>query len=112
MPQKIIFTSIPSGSTVSSDLDLSFGTRLWAIAVPAISSGDLLIQGNFDTTSANFLRLLDSRAPGSGDMRFATGPGSRMIMWPPDLPTPQKMRLETSVVQALSNVATFTLLVR
>jgi hypothetical protein len=112
MPQKIIYTAIASGSQVSSDVDLSFGSRLWAIAVPSITSGDLLPQGALDTTSAGYRRILDTRGQGSGDLRFATGPGSRMVMWPSDVPTPPKMRLETSVVQALTNVATFALLVR
>ena|SRR5258708_23832435 len=112
MPQKLLFTAIASGSTVSSDVDLAFGTRIWAIAVPTITSADLLVQGGFDTTSANFARMLDTRGQGSGDLRFATGPGSRMILWPQDVPCLPKMRLETGVAQAISNVATFTLLVR
>lgn len=112
--QKIVYTSIASGSTVSSDVLLGFGTQLWAILVPgSISSSDLLVQGNFiDTTSAGYVRLLDTRAPGSGDLRFATGPGSRMIMWPPDFKTPTNIRLETTVAQSASNVNTFALLVR
>ena len=110
MPQKLIYASIPQSGSISGDIDLAFGSRIWAIAVPSITSGDLLVQGNFDTTSANFLRLLDTRGQSSGDLRFATGPGSRMVPWPQDITSPQKARLETGVPQ--SNVCTFTLLVR
>jgi hypothetical protein len=110
-PQKLIYSAIASGSSVSSDVDLAFGTRLWAIAVPSITSADLLVQGGFDTTSANFLRILDTRGQGSGDLRFATGPGSRMILWPQDVPCPTKLRLETGVAQA-APVSSIQLLVR
>lgn len=113
MPQKVLYTAIASGSTIASDVNIGFGTQLWAVVVPSITSGDLLVQGNFiDSTSGGYYRLLDTRAQGSGDLRFATGPGSRMVMWPPDFKTPPNIRFETSVTQALSNVATIALLVR
>jgi hypothetical protein len=111
MPQRILFIGIASGSQVSNDCDLSqAGRGLWAIMIPNIVSGDLLVHGALDTST--FRRLLDTRAPGSGDLRFATGPGSRMVMWPPDFSTPPYIRLETAAVQSGSNVTTFTLLMR
>ena|SRR5712664_3054823 len=115
MPQKIIYTAIASGSSVGSDVDLSFGTKLWAISVPPVTSADLMIQGNFiDSSSANFQRMLDSRIPGSADLRLAVGGGNRLVMWPPDFNTPTRIRLEMGAPQnsLTSNVATFAILVR
>lgn len=107
----LLFPTIPLSGQVSGNVDLSKYPKLIAIAVPGISSGDLLIQGAYDTTSANFQRLLQTMViPGSGDLRFATLAGSRMIPFPQDFTLPPYLRLETLSPQA--NVCTFTLLVR
>jgi hypothetical protein len=99
MPQ--VTATIPLSGSVSDDIDLRKG-RLEAIFVPVLTSGDLLVRGALDQTSANFVRLQHPvlAQPLSGDLRFATGPGSRMILWPDNLPTPSYLRLETSVAQA------------
>jgi len=89
----LIFTTIASGSNISPNIDLR-QQSLISIRVPGITSGDLTVQGNVDQTSAGFYRLLETRTPGSGDLRFATGVGSRMIPWPPSIPTPAWARLE------------------
>ena len=89
-----LYAVINSGQTVSGDVDLT-QRRLFGIAVPTINSGELTLQGNSDTTSANFLRLLETRTVTSGDLRFPTGLGSRMIMLPDGFPTPAYVRLET-----------------
>ena len=102
MRQGQITLTIPLSGSVSGDGDLG-GGKIQAISVPTITSGDLFVQGGFDTTSASFLRLLDpglSNQTSGGDLRFATGLGSRMIVWPQDFSTPSYVRLETAVAQA------------
>ena len=92
-----LYAVINSGFLVSGDVDLT-KRRLIGIQVPTITSGDLAIQGNVDTTSANFMRLLETRGAGSGDLRIATGPGSRVAMLPDDFHTPPYVRFETICV--------------
>ena len=102
MRQGQITLTIPLSGTVSDDGDLR-GGRITAISVPTITSGDLLIKGGFDTTSASFLRLINpglSNQASGGDLRFATGLGSRMVLWPDSMQNPSYVRLETSVPQA------------
>lgn len=104
--QGTLSVTINSGSSVSPDIDLRKG-KLAAIFVPTITSGDMFVQGCFDTTSANFVRI--QRPPliaNSGDLRFATGVGSLMLIWPSDYPTPPYLRLETAVNQGANR--TFT----
>ncbi len=107
MRQGLITITVPLSGTVSDDGDLS-GGRLALIAVPVITSGDLLIRGSFNTTSANFVRMQNPMfsAPTSGDLRLATGPGSCMMMWPEQFPSPAFIRLETAVPQAVARVFT------
>jgi hypothetical protein len=109
----LIYAVINSGALVSGNIDLT-KQALFGISVPTINSGDLLLQGGVDTTSANFLRLLEARAPGSGDMRFATGVGSRMVILPDYFSTPPYLRLEVTMAtgSAQTNPRTFTLFTR
>src|SRR5438552_3136539 len=104
--QPILYTLVASGQSVSGTVDLRQNTLI-GIMVPTVVSGDLTLQGNVDPTSSTFMRMLDFRGQ-SGDLRFATGPGSRMILWPENIPTPSFARLETLVPQ--TNPATFVLL--
>ena len=53
----LLYTTILSGFAVSGQVDLSKYGHLVAISVPTITSADLLVQGAFDATSANFLRI-------------------------------------------------------
>mgnify|MGYP001585458508 CR=1 FL=1 len=103
-----LYAVINSGQAVSGNLDLTkYG--LSAIAIPPVASAtDLLVQGAFTTTSADFVRLQASRP--NTDVRFSIGTGSNMVLWPADLPSPPYARLETSVTQ--TDVRTFTALVR
>ena len=88
------FAVIASGYLVSGDVDLR-QRRLEAVFVPTLlASGTLAVQGNVDTTSANFFRMLEARAAGSGDMQFAVGVGSRMLPWPAGVPQPAYARFE------------------
>ena len=104
-----IFAVIASGATVSGNVDLR-QRQLQAIAVPVINSGDTAIQGNYDTTSANFVRVLDVRGQqGSGDLRFPTLAGSRMVLWPTMMPSPAYARVEVIGITQTDN-RTFVLL--
>lgn len=96
-----VTATIPLSGSISGDVDLRKG-RLAAILVPVITSGDLLVQGGLDSTSATFVRVQYPEITSSGDLRFPTGPGSRMVLWPDYLPSPSFIRLETSVPQAAS----------
>ena len=90
----IEYAVIRSGFLISGDVDLRQRT-LEAIFVPTLlASGALAIQGNVDTTSAAFTRMLDARAPYSGDLLFAVGIGSRYVAWSRDWPTPAYARFE------------------
>ena len=101
----ILYAVINSGRAVSGDIDLRMNA-LAAIGVPVVTSGNLFLQGGFDTTSANFLRIQTSAS--SGDMSYATGPGSRMLIT--DFSTPAYARLEMSVNQ--TDIRTFQLWTR
>jgi hypothetical protein len=91
----LLYAVVGSGQLVSGTVDLR-QLALKLIMVPAgVISGDLAVQGNVDSTSGNFLRTLDFRGQGSGDLRFPTGLGSRMVLWPETIPTPPFARLET-----------------
>ena len=108
------FAVIASGFNVSGDVDLR-QRRLDAIFVPTMGgSGDLAVQGNFDTVSAGFFRMLDTREINSADLRFAVGVGSRMIPWPSGLSQPAYARFEmiTTVGSVQTTPRTLTLVTR
>lgn len=91
-----IYAVVSSGFSVSGDIDLR-QKQLYAIAIPTINSGGggVAIQGNYDTTSAKFVRMMDVRGQlASGDLLFSTVVGSRMAPWPTTLPTPAYARVE------------------
>lgn len=103
------YAVIASGQNVSGDVDLR-KHRLQAIFVPTLSaSGNLAIQGAMDQTSAGFVRFIETRQPGSGDMLFATGVGSRMIPLPDYLPTPPFARFEVVTAAGSFQAAPTTL---
>lgn len=101
MPQ--VTATVPLSGSISGDIDLRKG-RIQAIFVPTIESADLFIKGGFDTTSASFVRLMQPLldAPVSGDLVFHTALGSRMIVWPDNLPSPSYARLELGVPQSVA----------
>ena len=109
-----IFAVVASGQNVSGDIDLR-KQKLVGLHVPTLgSSGTLALQGNFDQTSGGFVRFLDTRQPGSGDLQFAVGAGSRFVLTPPMLETPPFMRLEviTAAGSFQTDNRTFSLLTR
>lgn len=88
------YAVIASGFLVSGNVDLR-QRRLEAIFVPTLlASGELAIQGNIDTTSAQFVRMMETREQASGDLRFSVGVGSLMIPWPETVPQPAYARFE------------------
>ena len=91
----IIYTVISSGAKVSGDVDLRRYPRLCNIDFPAMTSGDTYIQGNSDTTSANFHRLQDN----VGQINNATGPGSACLLFPGGYQQPSYLRIESLVTQ-------------
>lgn len=100
----VVNASIPISGFVSGDIDLRQG-QLCAIFVPTMNGATALltVMGGFDTTSANFLRCVRENNPVTtaalGDLRWLTGTGSRMALWPSPYPTPPYVRLETDVAQ-------------
>ena len=104
----VFFPTIALSGSVTDDIDLSKG-HLEALFVPTVTSGDLLVRGNFDTTSGNFFRI-QKALPNTGDLRFGVGVGSVAIAGRRDETWPSFLRLETSVPQ--SAIRTFTLLVK
>lgn len=113
----IVHYVVASGFQVGSPVDLRQHGQIRAIAVPGITSGDLLMQGAMGQangtppTSGDFSRLLETRAVGSGDLRFAAGPGSRWIAgFPFSGALPPFVRPEFAVAQ--TDTRTLTLLIR
>lgn len=105
------FTTIASGSTVSGIVALA-GADLFSLWVPVLSSGsNVFLQGSYDQTSANFLRL--TNPAGSGDWILGPGgasPGSRAVtLQDPGFGWPF-LRIETSVAQ--TDTRTFCVLVK
>jgi len=67
------FATIATSGKVSGNV-LVEGAREICLLVPTITSGTMLVQGAFDTTSALFRRI--QNAAGSGDLTLATAAGS------------------------------------
>lgn len=98
------FAVIASGFNISGNVDFS-QRRLDAIFIPTLgASGTMAIQGNTDTVSGNFYRILETRVPGSGDMQFAVGVGSRYIAWNADWAMPAFARFE--IIGAVGSMQT------
>ena len=91
---RVLYAVVSSGATVSANVDLREG-QLGAVYLPVVTSADLYVRGCYDTTSANFGRLFNEY----GAVRFPTGAGSCMAMWPMGELTPPYVRFELSVAQ-------------
>lgn len=115
---KPLFAVINSGGLVSNGLDCTKIKGIRGMFVPSMVSADLLLQGGWATGSGttppgsgDYARFLETRgAFGSGDLRLATGPGSRYVPWPFGETLPPYLRLESTVSQ--TNLCTLTLLTR
>ena len=72
----LFYTTIASGATHSGDVTLK--TALFATAFfPVVTSADWYIKASFNTTSANFTRLLD--VTGGGYFKPLIDAGSRCV---------------------------------
>lgn len=69
----------------------------WGIWCPVVTSGQLFLQGSYDPTSANHVRVL--RTDGSTTWAANIGPGSVAVVAEPRAGF-SHFRLETSVAQA------------
>lgn len=116
---KALFAVIASGDIVSGVVDARKINCIEGIIAPAFTaSGDLIIQGAASTgsgttppTSADFSRYMDTRAVGSGDLRFAVGSANRILPMPNGfLATTPFIRVEAGVPQ--TDTRTITLLTR
>lgn len=94
---QVSYATIPLSGTVSGNFAV-VGTVRAGVWVPVVTSAAMYIQGAFDTTSANFVRI--QNAVGSGDYTLATGPGSKAFtLQDPVIPFPY-LRFESGVAQA------------
>jgi hypothetical protein len=92
--------TIPISSFVS-DVFAVTGAKLFAVWVPTITSGQLLLRGSYDTTSANFVPILNPNATPIASRWWAdVGPGSCAIVLDWVGQAFPFMKLETSVAQA------------
>lgn len=107
---KPLFAIINSGFVASQALDCRQIAAIRGMHVPAMTSGDLFVQGALDSSSGSFSRLIETRAVGSDDLKLATGPGSRFVAWPLGETLPPYMRIEAAVAQ--TDNRTLTLLTR
>lgn len=84
------YVTVPLSGTVTGDVDLR-KEMLLAVGLPVVTSGNLYVQGNYDTTSALFRRLNDDL----GDFQLNTAAGSKWVSWPQGFPTLSYARFET-----------------
>lgn len=97
MPRALLFhTIINSGQFVSGDISL-IGADLAGLWCPTVTSCNLFIQGSFDTTSGNFVRML--QADGVGDFQLDVGVGSRCAGISEVAHAFPYLRIEASVAQ-------------
>jgi hypothetical protein len=68
--------TVPLSGMVSGDIAIA-GAREIALIAPALTSCQAFLQGNFDTTSAGFVRV--AQLDGSGDFVWTTGVGSNAL---------------------------------
>jgi len=89
--------TIAQSASVSGNVSL-VGASAIALFAPTVTSCQVFLQGNFDTTSANFFRVFDK--DGAAQWSWDLGVGSSCIavhdtVWPI-----AQVRVETSVAQA------------
>ncbi len=70
---QVFYATIPLSGTVSETFNIARAVRA-GVWFPAVTSAAFFVQGNFNTTSANFVRI--QNAAGSGDYTLAVGVGS------------------------------------
>ena len=99
--------TIAQSGQVSGNIDLT-GAGAIGILAPALTSCQLFLQGNFDTTSAGFLRVWDAAGNFEWSWDLETGSNavvSQDVLWPFT-----QARIELSVPQA--DVRSFAIVTR
>ncbi len=99
--------TIPLSGFVTGDIGLIRAEKI-AILFPVMTSGQAFLQGNFDTTSAGFVRV--GQADGSADFFMATGIGSNGFVVSDVLVAMSHARVEMGVAQ--SAVRSITIIAR
>lgn len=93
---EVKYPTIPLSGTVSEIFNTR-GMVGMSIFAPVITSCQVLLQGSFDQTSANFVRAQNSQ--GSGQWTYSAGVGSNCIN-AKDVGYFPFARLETTIAQA------------
>lgn len=96
MRTAITYVTIPLSGTVSDQIQIP-NTEKAVLWCPTVTSCQVLLQGSFDTTSANFVRV--QNAAGSGQWTFSAGVGSNCISLKDAGHFPYA-RLEATIAQA------------
>lgn len=96
MQTAVIFATIPLSGTLSTQIQIP-NTEKAVLWCPTVTSCQILLQGSFNTTSTNFVRVQNSA--GSGAWTFSAGIGSNCISLKDAGHFPYA-RIETTVAQA------------
>lgn len=95
MPAHTIFSLINSGGTITEPIGIG-NSAVIGVWPPLLDNTNVFIRGSFDTTSANFKRVLDFSSVGSpAVLQFGAGSYCAIIA---NVPFPY-IKLETSAAQ-------------
>jgi hypothetical protein len=97
----ITYPTIPLSGTVTDVIDVSQARDNLGLWIPTITSGQVLLRGSFDQTSANFVPVFNPNATPISSRWYvdaAAGNLTLAIDW--QAVTFPFIKLETSVVQA------------
>ena len=109
-----VFTVVDSGQTVSEATHAGNG-RLQSIWAPVVDSCQIFVRASFDSTSANFVRVIDTNIIDTGSnkgydnpLRWDIAAGSEALILEQSIEGLPFIKIETSVAQ--TDVRTFVLL--
>lgn len=99
MAVSVGFAAVLSGSTVTSPIGIGNAEKI-GIWAPTVTSCQLFVQGAFNQTSANFVRLMEANltSPRSHFV-FPVGPGSLGVMLESVVAAFPFIKLESSLAQ-------------
>ena len=96
-PRPVQHVTIAQSASVSGDIVLK-GARAMGLSIPVLApSCQLFMQGNFNSTSANFMRVMDTN--GAGQFSIDAGLGSISAVVHDALFPFTHARVEASVIQ-------------
>ena len=93
----VVHATIALSGSVTGDIGI-IGSTVVGIHAPTVTSCQIFFQGNYNTTSAGFVRI--GKKDGTGDFSWDLGPGSNAVNLSEELSPFNHLRLETSVAQA------------